>query len=116
MRLTVEDNGIGIPHGHERRIFEAFYRAPRVDRPDVQGFGLGLSYVARVVAGHGGAVRARNISGGGCPDIPYLHAKMADRPLTELPRPRDVGRTLCALMLDRAFVQSLEIWSKANLK
>jgi hypothetical protein len=57
-----------------------------------------------------------NISGGGCPDIPYLHAKMADRPLTELPRPRDVGRTLCALMLDRAFVESLEIWRKENLK
>lgn len=53
-----------------------------------------------------------NISGGGCPDIPYLHAKMADRPLAELPRPRDAGRTLCALMLDRAFVESLEIWKK----
>lgn len=55
-----------------------------------------------------------NISGGGCPDIPYLHALMADRPLAELPRPRDMGRTLCALMLDRAYMESLEIWKKLN--
>jgi len=56
-----------------------------------------------------------NISGGGCPDIPYLHTMMADRPLAELPRPRDIGHTLCALMLDRAFVESLEILRKLNL-
>jgi hypothetical protein len=59
-----------------------------------------------------GTGRVLNISGGGCPDIPYLHAMMADRPLAELPRPRDVGHTLCALMLDRAFLESLEILNK----
>jgi hypothetical protein len=56
-----------------------------------------------------GTGKVLNISGGGCPDIPYLHSLMADRPLAELPRPRDAGRTLCALMLDRAYVESLEI-------
>lgn len=53
-----------------------------------------------------------NISGGGCPDIPYLHSMMADRPLAELPRPRDIGHTLCALMLDRAFMESIAILKK----
>ena len=43
-----------------------------------------------------------NTSGGGCPDIPYLHATMVDKPLTEAPMPRDTGFTLCALMLERA--------------
>ena len=50
-----------------------------------------------------------NTSGGGCPDIPYLHAELIDRLLTEAPRPRDLGFTLCALMLDRAFEESLTL-------
>ena len=51
-----------------------------------------------------------NTSGGGCPDIPHLHAELVDKPLTEVPRPRDIGFTLCALMLDRALEECLDIW------
>jgi hypothetical protein len=51
-----------------------------------------------------------NTSGGGCPDIPQLHAELIDKPLTEAPRPRDVGFTLCALMLDRALEECLRLW------
>jgi hypothetical protein len=51
-----------------------------------------------------------NVSGGGCPDIPYLHAELVDKPLNEAPRPRDAGFTLCALMLDRALEEALAIW------
>jgi hypothetical protein len=50
-----------------------------------------------------------NTSGGGCPDIPHLHAELIDRPLAEAPRPRDIGYTLCALMLDRALEESLAL-------
>ncbi|HEX75449.1 MAG TPA: DUF3343 domain-containing protein [Dehalococcoidia bacterium] len=53
-----------------------------------------------------------NTSGGGCPDIPYLHAELIDKKLTETPRPRDIGFTLCALMLDRALEESLELWQR----
>lgn len=55
-----------------------------------------------------------NISGGGCPDIPYLHAQMLDKPLDRAPRPKEMGHTLCSLMLDRAYVQSLEIWKNGS--
>jgi hypothetical protein len=55
-----------------------------------------------------------NVSGGGCPDIPFLHAEMLDKKLAEAPRPRDRGYTLCSLMLDRAFVESLDIWSNGR--
>ncbi|HAR99190.1 MAG TPA: hypothetical protein DCS11_09945 [Syntrophus sp. (in: bacteria)] len=55
-----------------------------------------------------------NISGGGCPDIPYLHAQMLDKPLDRAPRPKEMGHTLCSLMLDRAYVQSLEIWKNGG--
>ena len=51
-----------------------------------------------------------NVSGGGCPDIPHLHAELLGRQLTEAPRPRDIGFTLCALMLDRALEESLALW------
>lgn len=51
-----------------------------------------------------------NISGGGCPDIPFLHISMLDKKLTEVSRPKENGYTLCALMLDRAFTEALEIW------
>jgi len=51
-----------------------------------------------------------NTSGGGCPDIPHLHAEMIGMRLTEAPRPRDIGFTLCALMLDRALEECIDIW------
>jgi len=53
-----------------------------------------------------------NISGGGCPDIPYLHLQMVGKPLHEAPRPKAYGFTLCSLMLDRAFIEALEILEK----
>jgi len=51
-----------------------------------------------------------NTSGGGCPDIPVLHTEMVGQQLTEAPRPKDVGFTLCARMLDRALEESLTLW------
>ena len=57
-----------------------------------------------------------NTSGGGCPDIPYLHAEIIDKKLTEIPRPRDLGFTLCAWMLDRAVVEGLDIIDKEAKK
>ena len=51
-----------------------------------------------------------NTSGGGCPDIPYLHAELIDKKLTEAPRPKDIGFTLCALMADRAFDECLSLF------
>jgi hypothetical protein len=55
-----------------------------------------------------------NTSGGGCPDIPYLHAELVGKKLTEATRPKDVGFTLCALMLDRALDESLNLWLGGN--
>jgi hypothetical protein len=55
-----------------------------------------------------------NISGGGCPDIPFLHISMLDKKLTEVSRPKENGYTLCALMLDRAFAEALEIFSRGG--
>ena len=52
-----------------------------------------------------------NVSGGGCPDIPYLHAKLLDKRLDKAPRPKDLGFTLCATNLDRALDECLALQS-----
>ncbi|WP_041281327.1 DUF3343 domain-containing protein [Desulfosudis oleivorans] len=44
-----------------------------------------------------------NISGGGCPDVPFLADRMVGTPLDAAPRPRDLGSTLCGYALDLAY-------------
>jgi hypothetical protein len=51
-----------------------------------------------------------NTSGGGCPDIPLMHASLLDKKVDEAPRPRDTGYTLCSLMLDRALEESIPLF------
>lgn len=44
-----------------------------------------------------------NISGGGCPDVPYLASQMVNRSLIEVPSPREIGHTLCGYALQLAY-------------
>lgn len=49
-----------------------------------------------------------NISGGGCPDVPYLAEKMTGKTLEEAPRPGDLGHTLCGYALQLAYEEILK--------
>ena len=56
VRISVADQGIGIPSDEIDRIFERFYRVDPARARTTGGTGLGLSIVKHVAASHGGSV------------------------------------------------------------
>lgn len=48
-------------------------------------------------------LRIVNVSGGGCPDVPYLAERLVGSILHEAPPPRSLGHTLCGYALQLAY-------------
>ncbi|GAA3039747.1 ATP-binding protein [Actinokineospora globicatena] len=63
VRVTVIDNGIGIPTGQHDAIFDNFHRAHHT--ADYAGTGLGLAICKRIVERHGGTITATDNPAGG---------------------------------------------------
>jgi len=61
LRITVADDGPGIPPEHLPRIFNPFFTTKQPG----EGRGLGLSVSHSIVGEHGGRLWAENLSGGG---------------------------------------------------
>lgn len=55
-----------------------------------------------------------NISGGGCPDIPYLALNLYGTVIGKGPRPRELGKTICAYTLEHAYEKALELYRKGK--
>ncbi len=61
--LAVRDHGPGVPESELASLFRPFFRGSNAAQ--VEGHGLGLSIVQRVVQVHGGSIEVRNAEGGG---------------------------------------------------
>ena len=63
--LNFSDKGVGIPPNDLPFVFDKFYRVARQDNKDIEGFGIGLSYVKRVCEWHKWNVSVKNNDGKG---------------------------------------------------
>ena len=65
LRIAVTDRGLGISADDRKHIFEPFYRGREAVSRQIQGSGLGLHLVQRIIEAHGGKVTVQSEPGRG---------------------------------------------------
>ena len=63
VRVTVDDDGPGLPAGEPARLFDKFQRG--VEEGTAVGVGLGLAICKAIIVAHGGTIEALRREGGG---------------------------------------------------
>ena len=63
--ISVCDRGVGIPTHLLPQIFQPFFRVRDRSQPSIKGFGLGLSYVQRIVQAHNWTIKVKSEPGQG---------------------------------------------------
>lgn len=61
--IAISNPGAGIAAEHLQRIFDRFYRVPRLEESEREGTGLGLAIVKSILELHGGWVTADSVPG-----------------------------------------------------
>ncbi|MGB9498006.1 MAG: putative Se/S carrier-like protein [Dissulfuribacterales bacterium] len=57
-----------------------------------------------------------NISGGGCPDVPYLTVSLVGNNITEVENPGENGYSLCAYMLEKAYEKAMNMVNAQQIR
>ncbi len=71
LRITIADNGIGIPETEQKKIFDDFYRSSISKKKGIEGTGLGMSVVLFVIHQFNGTISVESPSGlDSAPDRP----------------------------------------------
>jgi signal transduction histidine kinase len=65
LKISVSDNGIGIPKAQQTNIFNRFFRAENAKSLDPEGSGLGLFIVKTIIKRHGGDMSFESEEGKG---------------------------------------------------
>lgn len=65
VRLSVKDNGPGIPEEEHPRLFRKFYQIEEAFTGQIDGMGLGLAFVKNIAEAHGGEASVRSAPGRG---------------------------------------------------
>ena len=65
LSVSICDRGVGIPTHLLPQIFQPFFRVHDRNQPNVKGFGLGLSYVQRIIQAHKWTIEVKSEPGQG---------------------------------------------------
>ncbi len=65
LRISIQDNGMGISPEDQIHVFERFYRVRRPETDSIEGTGLGLAIVKSLVEAHGGQITVESKLGEG---------------------------------------------------
>ncbi|MBL7884917.1 MAG: HAMP domain-containing histidine kinase [Bacteroidia bacterium] len=63
--IEVADKGIGIAYEYHKKVFEKYFRIPKGNMHDAKGFGLGLSYIKKIIELHQGDITLYSEKGKG---------------------------------------------------
>ncbi len=101
VKLSVTDNGTGVPPGIAEKMFEPFFTTKRTSQK--RGTGLGLSVVRGIVRDHGGTIDVTSAPGKGTTFDLYL--PVARDALTEVAATEPVHSGETVLVVDDDAVQ-----------